>query len=154
GENQCVHSNPTPPFGSQVSRHVLDELRRAGTTRTYHAGDLLFLENDTSGNVFLIESGLVKVYVTANDGSELILGMYGRGELLCELSALERVPRSASGAGQKQGMLTEIPGAAFRAVIGRHPDALLGVLTTISRRLQRADRERLSYLAQDVRLRV
>ena len=112
------------------------------------------MERDPSAGVFLIESGLIKIHITASDGTELILGIYGRDELLCELSALERSPRSASGTGRANGMVTEIPGAVFRAFVGRHPEALQHVLATVRHRLQRADQERLSYLSDGVRMRV
>jgi CRP/FNR family cyclic AMP-dependent transcriptional regulator len=112
------------------------------------------MERDSSGSVFLVESGLVKVYVTAGNGKELILGIYGRGELLCELSAMDRMPRSASGRGRTGGTVTEIPGAEFRAFIGRHPAAMQHVLRTVQIRLHRADRERLSYFSDRVRMRV
>jgi CRP-like cAMP-binding protein len=112
------------------------------------------MENESPGSVFLVESGLIKVYVTAGNGKELILGIYGRGELLCELSAMYRAPRSASGRGRISGTITEIPGAEFRAFIGRHPAAMQHVLRTVQSRLHRADQERLSYLSDVVRVRV
>ncbi|GHG05377.1 transcriptional regulator [Amycolatopsis bullii] len=112
------------------------------------------MEHDAPGSVFLIEAGLVKVYVTAGNGKELILGIYGRGELLCELSAMDHAPRSASGKGRTNGTVTEIPGVEFRAFIGRHPAAMQHVLRTVQNRLHRADRERLSYLSDGVRVRV
>ncbi|WP_206784082.1 Crp/Fnr family transcriptional regulator [Amycolatopsis sp. MtRt-6] len=112
------------------------------------------MEHEAPGSVFLIESGLVKVYVTAGNGKELILGIYGRGELLCELSAMDRTPRSASGKGRTNGTITEIPGVEFRAFIGRHPAAMQHVLRTVQKRLHRADQARLSYLSDGVRVRV
>ncbi|MEV6619572.1 Crp/Fnr family transcriptional regulator [Amycolatopsis sp. NPDC051106] len=141
-------------FGAKIGREALAELRTKGFTRRFGENDQLFMEHDSSGSVFLVESGLVKVYVTAGNGKELILGIYGRGELLCELSAMDRLPRSASGRGRTGGTITEIPGAEFRAFIGRHPAAMQHVLRTVQIRLHRADRERLSYLSDGVRMRV
>lgn len=142
------------PFGTRIGPQALLELRRDGVGRPYEARELLFMEHDSAGSVFLIESGRIKVYVTASDGTDLILGIYGQGELLCELSALERLPRSASGAGRKEGIVTEIPGPAFRAFVGRHPEAMLHILATVRHRLRRADQERLSYRSDRVRIRV
>lgn len=141
-------------FGAKISRQALAELRAKGFTRRFSENDQLFMEHDCSGSVFLVESGLVKVYVTAGNGKELILGIYGRGELLCELSAMDRRPRSASGRGRASGTVTEIPGTEFRAFIGRHPAAMQHVLRTVQIRLHRADQERLSYLSDGVRIRV
>lgn len=141
-------------FGAKIGRQPLSELRAKGITRKFAESDRLFMEHDSSGSVFLVESGLVKVHVTAGNGKELILGIYGRGELLCELSAMDRAPRSASGTGTTSGTVTEIPGAEFRAFIGRHPAVMQLVLRTVQYRLHRADQERLSYLSDGVRVRV
>ncbi|MBE1499494.1 CRP-like cAMP-binding protein [Amycolatopsis lexingtonensis] len=141
-------------FGAKVGQEALQALRTRGITRKFGENDQLFMENECSGSVFLVESGLIKVYVTAANGKELILGIYGRGELLCELSAMDRAPRSASGRGRTSGTITEIPGAEFRAFIGRHPAAMQHVLRTVQNRLHHADRERLSYLSDGVRVRV
>jgi CRP/FNR family transcriptional regulator, cyclic AMP receptor protein len=141
-------------FGAKIGRDALVELRANGIIRRFGENDQLFMENDSSGSVFLVESGLIKVYVTAGNGKELILGICGRGELLCELSAMDRRPRSASGRSRTSGTVTEIPGAEFRAFVGRHPVAMQHILRTVQDRLHRADQERLSYLSEGVRVRV
>jgi CRP/FNR family cyclic AMP-dependent transcriptional regulator len=141
-------------FGAKISRSALGELRASGIIRRFGENDQLFMENESGGSVFLVEAGLIKVYVTAGNGKELILGIYGRGELLCELSAMYQAPRSASGRSRTSGMVTEISGAEFRAFIGRHPAAMQHILRTVQSRLHRADQERLSYLSDAVRVRV
>ncbi|MET7990716.1 Crp/Fnr family transcriptional regulator [Amycolatopsis sp. NPDC005232] len=141
-------------FSTWVGQTALAEFRQIGVHREFEAGELLFMEDSTPGNVLFIESGLITVYVTANVGTELILGIYGRGHLLCEVSALEQTPRSASGRGRTAGAVTEISGLAFRAFVARHPEAMRYILTAVRLRLRRAERERLSYLSVDVRGRV
>jgi CRP-like cAMP-binding protein len=112
------------------------------------------MEGDHPGSVFLIESGSVKVYMISEDGTELILGFRGTGELLCETSALDQVPRSTCGTGRVAGLATEIPGSAFRSFVRSNPEAMTHVLSVIRHRLRDSDHERLSYASDSVSARV
>lgn len=112
------------------------------------------MEGDEPGNVFLVESGSVKVYMISAEGTELILGFCGAGDLLCETSALEEIPRSTCGTGRLDGMVTEIPGAAFRSFVRNHPEAMSHVLSVVRHRLRDSDQERLSYASDSVGARV
>jgi CRP/FNR family transcriptional regulator len=141
-------------FGASIGPDALSALRAAGTRKRYTSGELLFMEGEPDGNVLLVESGIVKVFVTAEQGKELILGIYGKGELLCEMSALGRQPKSASGRARRGGCVTEIRGDAFRAFVRRNPAAMTHVLSIVQLRLRRADQARLSYLSDDVSVRV
>jgi CRP/FNR family transcriptional regulator len=141
-------------FGASIGPEALSQLRAAGTRKRFKPGDLLFMEGEPDGNVLLVESGIVNVFVTAEQGKELILGIYGKGELLCEMSALGREPKSASGRARRGGCVTEIRGDAFRAFVGRTPAAMTHVLSIVQLRLRRADQARLSYLSDDVSVRV
>ncbi|MEC3977971.1 Crp/Fnr family transcriptional regulator [Amycolatopsis sp. H20-H5] len=145
---------PPASFGARLGREALEELRRTGIAKKYSIGDLLFMQGDDHGNVFLVESGQVKVYVTGPEGAVLILGIYGRGEVLCEMSALEQLPRSASGVARTPTVVTEINGRNFRAYVRRNPDVMSHVLSVMRHRLHKADDERLSYLSEGVVVRV
>lgn len=148
-DTEPVDSAP-PAFSTWMEQAALDELRSQGVRRPFRTGTRLFRQDDPHGSVFLIESGLVTVSVADADGTELIVGIYGRGELMCEVSAVEKSPRSASGVGRRPGFVTEIPGSAFRAFTVRHPQAMRYLLTAVRLRLQRAEQARLTQLSVDV----
>jgi CRP/FNR family transcriptional regulator, cyclic AMP receptor protein len=148
------HAEAARPFADLVGDSVLEWLRSRGTRRPVRAGEVLFLEGEHTDDVLLLESGLVKVYVTAPGGAELILGLYGAGELLGEMSAVGWGDRSASATGHTPGTAIQLRGRQFRAFLQQHPAALVHVLGVVQQRLRRADQERLSYLADDVAGRV
>ena len=133
---------------------LVDRFRELGRLRLFDVNEVLFFEGEVADSVFVVESGLVKVYVSAPSGDELILGLYGSGEVLGEMSGLGDGVRSATGIGHTPGRVTEIPGHRFRDFLDRHPDAMVHMLSVVQQRLRRADRERLSYLSDDVSGRV
>lgn len=132
----------------------LDGLRERGEIRRFRPAELIFLEGEVGTDVFLVESGLVKIYVTAPNGDELILGLHGKGELIGEMAVLGQAARSASAMGHTAGSLFRVSGKDFRAFLVEHPDAMTHVLHLAQQRLRGADRERLSYLSDDVSARV
>ena len=59
------------------------------------SGDTLFREGEPGETAFLIESGLIDVLRTVN-GEVLRLATLGQGELLGEMSLIDRLPRTAT----------------------------------------------------------
>jgi CRP/FNR family cyclic AMP-dependent transcriptional regulator len=153
-QQELPGSRSTSPFADQLTRSALGQLRDIGRIRPFTPRQILFLEGESAEDVYLVESGLVKVYVTSPDGVELILGVYGRGELLGEMAATGGGVRSASGMGHTSGRVLQVSGQRFRTFLGERPTVMAQVLEVVQQRLRRADRERLSYLSDDVPARV
>jgi CRP/FNR family transcriptional regulator, cyclic AMP receptor protein len=74
---------------------LLEAIRRQGGTRRYPAHQVLIQEGETGDSFYVLLSGRVKVYTEAENGREFVLGEFGAGEYLGELS-LDGDSRSAS----------------------------------------------------------
>src|SRR5579883_3294155 len=64
--------------------------------RTVPASTTLMMAEDPGDVDYIIQSGTVKIHVEQTDGSDVILALRGRGEILGEMSILDRQGRSAS----------------------------------------------------------
>lgn len=71
-------------------------LAARATIRSFPKNAILINEGDQSDSLYLILSGLVKVYVSDDEGREMLLDMMGAGEYFGELSLIDQEPRSAS----------------------------------------------------------
>jgi len=71
-------------------------LRRDGRIVEFRRGQALFVAGDLAERVFLIDLGYVLLTCTAAGGREIVLAVSGPGDVVGELSALDREPRSAS----------------------------------------------------------
>lgn len=151
-----MHADERSP--DDDDRTFLDSLDRAttaglvglGRTRTFRGQEVLSRQGEPGDTVLIVLSGLVKVAVSSAAGDEVLLGIYGRGELLGEVSALSRAARSATVTGHAPGAVVEIPAARFRVFVAERPHLLGAVLAPAAQRLRRADRHRLSYAGTDV----
>jgi len=107
-----------------------------------------------SDEVLLIESGAVKVVLTAANGTETIVGVHGPGELMGELGVISGDRRSATVIAHRDGSAVHIPGAVFNRLAHRDPRILMLVNDVLSRRLRHADARHLTLAAHRVATRV
>src|SRR4051794_14204918 len=65
------HLKPTASNG----RATLVNIQRAGTSRTYLPGELIFSQGDAADSVFYVERGAVKTAVISESGREAIVAI-------------------------------------------------------------------------------
>jgi CRP/FNR family transcriptional regulator, cyclic AMP receptor protein len=137
-----------------VHYQAIERLRQTGQRRPFERNDRLMTIGTSSNEVLLLETGVVKVLLSAGNGSELMVDLYGPGELLGELGVMSGHPRSATVIGHSAGVAVHIQGAVFRALAKRHADVLVMVNATLDRRLRNADDRQIVMASRDVPTRV
>jgi CRP/FNR family cyclic AMP-dependent transcriptional regulator len=100
---------------------LLEQLAALGVARSYPRNMVVVSEGDASDSLYVILSGRVKVYVSGEEGREMILAEQGPGEIFGEVGLDER-PRSASVATLEPSQLSAIPRSDFRAFCAAHPE--------------------------------
>jgi len=137
----------------------LDDTARAalanlGRLRHFNAATPLFLQGDVGANVMIIRTGHVKVFATSADGHEHVLAIRGPGEVLGDLSAVDRQPRSASGVALEPVDVQVVAADDFRAFLADAPGVALALLRVVITRMRDSDRHRVEFGAVDTSGRV
>lgn len=108
-------TRPNDPF-----RHIADptllQFARLGVVRSHRKGTVVIHEGDAGDTVHVILSGKVKIYVSDDDGREMVLGTRGIGEYFGEL---------AISGGQRSASVTCIEPSTFSVVTRATLDAFL-----------------------------
>ena len=125
-------------------------LHTTGTARRYRAGTVLFHEGDPSDWLLLVTEGRVKIASVTPDGKDVVLSVCGPGDLLGELSALDRLPRSATATALEPLEARVISAEEFLRFLTTSTDAAVGLLVSVCGRLRVADRRRAEFVALDV----
>lgn len=120
-------------------------MREHGVRRTFRRGQALFSQGDIGERVFLLEEGWVTIRSSSPDGDEMILNLRGPGELLGEMSILDRAPRSAAAVAVGEVVALVAPASAIGRVIATDPDAAGDVVHVLLARLREADAQRLEF---------
>lgn len=84
------------PLFAGLTPTPLRQLAARAVERTYARGELVFQRGDPGTAMYLVRSGLLKVYDDSADGSELVLTTVPPGATVGELALADGGPRSAS----------------------------------------------------------
>ena len=79
-----------------VSAEAWTRLLSAGAARFYEPGAILLRQGERASHVLVLVAGHVKAIRTSSDGSVLVLGVRGPGEILGDLAVLGGGRRSAT----------------------------------------------------------
>jgi|tagenome__1003787_1003787.scaffolds.fasta_scaffold20863942_2 CRP-like cAMP-binding protein len=112
---------------------ALDELAARGTRRRFSAGQTVFQEGEESRSLHVVREGTLDV-VRDEDGHRALLLRVHAGDVVGELGALDRRPRSATVIARADSETVEVDAGALDEVFGRHPDVarrMLGVLARL-----------------------
>ncbi|MBC7691577.1 MAG: Crp/Fnr family transcriptional regulator [Methylotenera sp.] len=98
-------------------------------------GELLFSEGDNSSSMYLLKTGMIRIFKKKGEAN-IEIDTIRAGQILGELAFLDGNPRSASGEALMDCELMEISANVFQAVVLKMPDWLKILLKTVVSRLR------------------
>jgi len=106
--------------------------------KTYKKGINLFHENDHTRELYLIQSGSVKVYRKINN-REIELAVLKKGAVLGEMALIDGKPRSASAVACEDCSVILIDADTFHEKISGVPQWFMSVIRTTSEKIRKAN---------------
>jgi CRP-like cAMP-binding protein len=128
-----------------TAKEHLAELQKAGAgiegetapekaIRTYRKDAMLFAEGEPGDELFIIQSGSIKITkIIAN--SEVLLATLKAGDILGEMALLEDQPRGASAIAYENCTVMVVGRANFKQMIVSHPQIIIKVTTVLAERI-------------------
>jgi CRP/FNR family transcriptional regulator, cyclic AMP receptor protein len=110
------------------------------------AGARLMASDTPGDSAYVIRHGAVKVHVELEDGRDVIVAILGPGEIVGEMSVIDRETRSGSVVTLEDSVLFWIDREAFQTCLRTMPKLTLNLTEILSRRLRIAN-ERIKALA-------
>jgi CRP-like cAMP-binding protein len=102
--------------------------------RTYQPGEILFRENDTSKELFMIVKGQVKISRGEGDG-EKVLATLNSGEIMGEMSHFDNYPRSATATAVTEVQVLVFTKANFALIFELHHKWTLQLVQSLCQRI-------------------
>jgi len=121
---------------SGLSRPELDILENHMITRTFRKNTVIINEGDQANSLYIILSGMVKVFLSNEGGKEIIINTLGEGDHFGELALLDDAPRSASVMTTEKSSLGTISKTDFVNVVSKHPELALKLIQELTRRVR------------------
>lgn len=129
-----------PPFIQQVSPLFVEQLGQIGMKRKYAVGSTLFIDGDQADDLFLIESGQIRLTKATEDGKELTLHVFTTGELVGMSGLFEQnVTYTATATMETSGVISVIPRTSLENILLKNGEFCVDFLrwmAAMNRRMQ------------------
>ena len=123
---------------------LLDDEERAALAAVlevarFPRGQAIFRTGDVGGALYLVNAGLVRVSIENNEGAQVILGEYCRGQVFGEISLLDGGPRTSTAMALEDTQVLILNRSHLLEMITRYPHSAMDLLTVIGARLRATD---------------
>jgi CRP-like cAMP-binding protein len=139
---------------AQLGEEELAALERGAAVRRYGRGEMVFSPTPTPQSVYLLESGLVRIFRLSEGGGETSFGYVTPGEVFGELAAFGDYPRESFAQAVRPSAVWKLPRESFQRAISLHPSLVIQVTKQIGGRLKRIESRVEDLVFRNVRSRV
>ena len=138
------------PLFADLPDEDIESISNLAATRTYPKNTIIISEGDDSDSLYVVLSGKVKVFLSDDDGREIIINILGEGEYFGELALLDDAPRSASVMTSEECKLAVISKSSFEDCLFKNPQLSLRVIKELSKRMRSLTQNVKSLALMDV----
>ena len=150
----CVEALRRCYLFADADAQSLELLGQSSHVVRYAAGSSIFCAGDESTGLYIMRSGVVRIWVADTEGRELTLALMEPGDPFGEIALLDRLPRSASATALGDTICLLTPLSAMDAALEKDPRLARHLIVQLCEILRRNTRELSSYafLSLDARL--
>ena len=117
--------------------------------RTYEGNEVIFHEGDMGNEMFIIQSGKVKITKQLNDGAEKILVILGPGDFFGEMAVIDKDVRSANAIAAEPSRLIALDEEVFEMHMQTNPKIVKKILKNLTSRLRDANQQIANLMIKD-----
>ena len=121
---------------SGLGKADLDLLEHHMVKRSFQKNTIIISEGDEANSFFIIIEGAVKVFLSNEEGREIIINAQGPGDHFGELALLDDAPRSASVITTEKSVIGVISKDDFHKVLAKNTDLSLNLIRELTRRVR------------------
>ena len=124
------------PIFNNLSDEELETVKNHAITRNYPKNSIIINEGDTTDSLYIILEGKVNVYLSDENGKEVILNTQGEGDYFGELALIDDAERSASVMTTEKSTFLVVSKADFKKLLSTHPDIAFNLIQGLTRRVR------------------
>lgn len=123
-------------YFSDLGLAELESIRELVFEKTADRAEMVLLEGESAANLYLVASGVVKVFRTSAEGKEQILSIVRPGESFNDVPIFDGGPNPASAQTMGPVLLYGIKKDDMEAILRDHPQITLNVIKVLARRVR------------------
>ena len=117
--------------------------------RTYNPNDFIFHEGDMGNEMFIIQSGKVKISKQLKDGEEKTLVILGPGDFFGEMAVIDKDVRSANAVALEPSRLIALDEEVFEMHMQSNPKIVKKILKNLTARLRDGNQQIANLMIKD-----
>jgi len=126
-------------FFNGLDADELTRLAQISRVSTLAPESLLFSQGDESDGLYCVTSGIVRIFLTAEDSRELTIQLFEEGEVIGEISLIDGLPRSAGAATLTETKLIFVPRQPFLNLLDISSRLQRQILLSLCERLRQTN---------------
>jgi CRP/FNR family cyclic AMP-dependent transcriptional regulator len=138
------------PLFSGLAAEALAEIELHGAVKSFKKNAIIINQDDESYSLYVILSGRVKVFVSGEDGREVVLNHQGAGDYFGDLALIDKQPRVASVMTTEASKLMIISRDDFLTCLSRNPEIAINLIKPMTRRMRMLAKNVSSLALMDV----
>ncbi len=127
------------PLFRRLNPGELEQLAQGVDQVNFSAGETIFNEQDTGDALYVVDSGLVRIWVLDEDVQPVTLAELKPGEFFGELAVLDRGARSTNATAIEDTELHRLSSDDFQKFLMAHPDVAIDVICEIGARMRQTN---------------
>ncbi len=135
-------------YFSSLPPEDLRAVEESAVRASYQPGQIVLMEGDAEGGLYVVESGWLKAVRMAVSGREQVVNLLGRGDVFNGVAVFTDAPNQASVIALEESRVWRIGRATMRRLIDSHPQIARAVIVDLAGRMQH-----LLALVEDLSLR-
>ena len=124
------------PLFSGLSTQALDEIEQHSSVKSYKKHVIVINQDDETYTLYIILSGSVKVFVSGEDGREVVLNHQTAGDYFGDLAMIDKEPRVASVMTTEPSKFMIISREDFLTCLAKNPDIAINLIKPMTRRIR------------------
>lgn len=131
------------PFLKDTEERILGELVKSVKVVRFIKDSTIFKEGDEGTCMYIVLSGKVDIYNLDSNGNDIVLQTLTPPEIIGEMSLLDGLGRSAYARATEDTVLFQLDRNHFFSFLRKNPEVAIKIITTLSRRLRKANMKNL-----------
>lgn len=139
------------PIFSDLDHEKINKLNNLVKQREFKNGELIYLEGEIGKNIYIIESGLLKLYRSNEEGNQYILRLLKEGDFFGELVLFKEEELSSSAEAVGDCTICMLPKDELENLIKSSPELSYKLLSAITSRLNKTENKLQSLALEDAK---
>lgn len=141
-------------FFNGLDHDDLVRLAQIARVSTLPAEALLFSQGDESDGLYCVASGIIRIFLTAEDGRELTIQLFEEGEVIGDIALLDGLQRSAGAAALTETQLIFVPRQPFLSLLDSSSRLQRQIIVSLCERLRQTNEQVNRAVFRDLRHRL